>query len=97
MLTDTQMKTYTFIQRRILLDGRAPTYRQIAATLGISVGCAYAGVKSICNRGWLCRDGRKITIARPTGSPTTTDEFDYFVLDYEHPTNTGWPRLVDLA
>ncbi len=93
MLTGKQMKTYRFIRRCILLEGRAPSYRRIASVTGIVN--SYPMVTSICKRGWLQRQSRRITLCVP--APTTTAEFDYFSVDYENLNADGWPRLVDVG
>ena len=96
MLTGKQMKTYRFIRRCILLEGRSPTYRRIAQQTGGSVMGSYHTVARICARGWLARYDRRIVLKRDLLATTITAEFDYFAVDYEHPTNTGWPRLVGI-
>ncbi len=97
MLTGKQMKTYRFIRRCILLEGRAPTYRRIGLVTGKSCGEVHAMVSRICERQWLARLGRRIFLKRDLPAPTTVAEWDYFALDYDNLTDTGWPRLVDLG
>ncbi len=94
MLTGKQMKTYRFIRKCILLEGRAPTYRRIGMETGRKPRRAYDMVTRICSRGWLARHGRRIILKRP---PLPLDgNSDYFAVDYEHLTTGGWPRLVDI-
>ncbi len=95
-MTAKQRETYEFVRAGIKA-GRAPTYRQIAAAMGTSLSVAYVRVSNICYRGWLARRDRRIVLTRDLPAPTTTAMFDYFAVDYEHLTDTGWPRLVDLA
>ncbi len=96
MLTAMQMRAYKFV-RGSLKTGMCPTYRDIADVIGTnSVGCAYATVTRICQRGWLQRQGGKIILKRDLPAPTITAEFDYFAVDYEHLTTDGWPRLVGI-
>ena len=97
MLTGKQMETYELVRAGMVGNGKAPTYRQIAAATGTSLGAAYARVSRVCARGWLKRQGRQIYLAHDIPAPTTTTMFDYFSVDYESLTDTGWPRLVDLA
>ncbi len=94
MLTAKQRETYEFVRAGIKA-GRAPTYRQIAAAMGSSPGIAYASVSCVCARGWLKRQDGQIVLTRQPSA--TVAEWDYFAVDYEHLTDTGWPRLVDLA
>ncbi len=96
MLTAKQRETYEFVRAGIKA-GRAPTYRQIAAAMGTSLSVAYIRVSNICSRGWLARRDRRIVLTRDLPAPTTVAEWDYFAVDYDNQTNTGWPRLVDLG
>ncbi len=93
MLTGKQMKVYQFIRRCVLLEGRAPTYRRIAKETGITN--SFPMVTLICGRGWLKKRNRRIALVHDP-APTTTIEFDYFAVDYEHLTTDGWPRLVGI-
>ncbi len=97
MLTGKQMKTYRFIRRCVLLEGRAPTYRRIAGEMGCAISTSQNTVTSICERGWIKRRNGRITLTRDLPAPTATAEFDYFAVDYKNLTTTGWPRLVDVA
>ena len=97
MLTFKQMKTYKFVRDGILTTGRAPTYRRIAAEIGEDVSSSYNCVTRICERGWLVRRERQIILVKRLERPTTTDEFDYFTLDYKHPMKNGWPRLIGVS
>ena len=97
MLTAKQRKTYELVRVSLANTGGAPTYRQIADAMGTSLSAAYVMVSNVCARGWLKRQDRQISLARDLPAPTTTAAFDYFAVDYENLTDTGWPRLVDLA
>ena len=97
MLTGKQMETYELVRAGMAGNGKAPTYRQIADATGTSLGAAYARVSRVCARGWLKRQDRQISLARHPPTPAITAMFDYFAVDYAALTDTGWPRLVDLA
>jgi len=57
MLTQAQQRTLDFIQARILRDGTAPTYAEIARGIGIrSQGTAHRYVKALLQAGYLQHD-----------------------------------------
>ncbi len=94
MLTAKQRETYELVRAGIKI-GRAPTYREIAAATGTCFSTAYASVSCICERGWLKRQSGRITLKCHPPAPINV-MFDYFAVDYDNLTDTGWPRLVDL-
>lgn len=74
-MTARQIQVLTFIQARLQRTGQAPSYRDIAAHLGVTVRAAYQHVRALERRGVLAtaRSHRGIRLSPdylpPTGLP----------------------------
>ena len=74
-LTDKQARVLAYIQARLPRTGQAPSYREIAAHLGVTVRAAYQHVQALERKGVLstARHHRGIRLSRehvrPAGLP----------------------------
>jgi repressor LexA len=57
-LSDRQAQVLALIQASIQRTGRAPSYRELAARLGVTVRAAYQHVQALERKGVLTRTGR---------------------------------------
>jgi len=57
-LTDRQARVLACIQRGVQRTGQAPSYREIAAQLGVTVRAAYQHVQALEHKGLLARTRR---------------------------------------
>src|SRR5688572_26102643 len=57
-LTDKQVQVLAYIQWEVQRGGRAPSYREIAAQLGVTVRTAYQHVQALERKGALERTRR---------------------------------------
>ena len=72
-ITARQERVLRFIRREVRQTGQSPSYRAIAAHLGVDVRSAYQHVEALENKGVLERSGREIRLlgeyAPPPGVP----------------------------
>lgn len=61
-LTDLQRRVLALIQRSVRRGGKAPSYRQIAAELGVDVRSAFQHVQALERKGVLERTGGLIAL-----------------------------------